>query len=164
VRLAGLVVAMLLLGACTGSEHDAASTGAKTETETRTSTDAGVLSRSEGRGKIIDNANLLDAGDRNGLTQELAEINRLGGPEVTVVLVRPTSGESMEQIGWAVAGRPSGKAVVLLANPDSAAVRVEGAIAPDAKARIASAMQQQLRAKQPAEAVRGAIAVLRGAS
>lgn len=155
---------MLLAGACTGQERDAASTDAPSVTESRTSTDAGVVSRSEGRGKIIDNANLLDAGDRNGLSQELAEINRLGGPEVTVVLVRPTAGESMEQIGWAVAGRPSGKAVVLLADPDSAAVRVEGAIAPDAKARIASAMQQPLRAGQPAEAVRGAIAVLRGAS
>jgi uncharacterized membrane protein YgcG len=175
LRLVLLGGALVLLAACKGKGDEAsmtvveneAVTATRSTTEVRMSSGVDVRTAStpgagEGTGKIIDDAGLIDAGEINAMSQELAEINRLGGPRVTMVLVRPTSGESMEQIGWALAGRPAGRALVLLADPGSGAVRIEGAVSPENKARIAVAMQQQLKTGKPTEALRGAIAILRG--
>lgn len=114
-------------------------------------------------GNIIDEAGALRPTQMRDLAMELRDLNQAGGPRMTVVLARPSSGESLEHLGWAVAGRPSGSDLVLMVDPEATTVRVEGALAPEQKARIATAMLDHLRAEQPAEAIRAAIAIVRDA-
>jgi hypothetical protein len=159
VRSLGLGGALLILAAC-----DSGGLGARAGVAAVDQTATADAQTSRGTGKIIDTVGAIKADQLNSLSQELAEINQVGGPQVTVVLVRPTSGESMEQLGWALAGRPTGKAVVLLTNPDTAMVRVEGALDPERKAQIAAAMQQQMRLRRPVYAIQEAINILRGAA
>ena len=166
MRLLALGGALLVLTACHDGQAGAGGHAKKTVTTTRISNEDGIggAGDSRGVGRIIDNVGAIKAEQMNGLSQELAEIDRLGGPRVTVVLVQPTSGESLEQLGWAVAGRPSGKELVLLIDPGAAAVRVEGALDPGRKAQVAAAMQQQLKLKRAGNAVEEAIEILRGTS
>ena len=173
MRLIGPVFALLILAACdSGKDESTGAAAARNQTVTHTKQTAseevgsghGDPLVSRGVGKIIDNVGAIKPERLNGISQELAEIDRLGGPQVTVVLVRPTSGESMEQLGWAIAGRPTGKQLVLLTDPETAVVRIEGALDSERKAQIAAVMQQQLTAKQPADAIQAAINILRGAS
>ena len=105
-------------------------------------------------GRIIDLADALAPADEASLSTRLREEQQADGRAVTVALVRPNSGDSLERVGWAVGGsRGPARPLLLLVDPASAQVRIEGDLQPEARAAVASAMQPDLRAGRVAAAV-----------
>lgn len=96
-------------------------------------------------GRVIDLAAVLTPAEQTALVQRLAKSG-----DVTVVIVKTGPAQSLEQIGWAV-GRPG--SLLLLLDPESRKVRVEGELSPEAKAAVASAMSADLSAGRVAAGV-----------
>jgi hypothetical protein len=111
-------------------------------------------------GTIIDQANALEPKDMQALAEEFAKHEEAGGPRMTLIMVRPTARESIEQLSWAVAGQPGQNGVTLLVDVDKAVVRIEGPFPPERKAAVASAMRADLVAKRYPEAARAALAAV----
>lgn len=96
-------------------------------------------------GRVIDLAAVLTSAEKTALAQRLGS-----SADVTVVIVKADPAQSLEQIGWAV-GRPG--SLLLLLDPQSHQVRVEGELPPAARATVASAMSADLAAGRVAAAI-----------
>ena len=97
---------------------------------------------------VIDNADLLDPAGEGRVAAKVRSVSAQLQRPLLVVLVRPAEGQSLEQLGWATrgAGSPGGP-MLLIADPDSAAVRVEsgGDFPPEKSAAVARAISPDLR-------------------
>jgi uncharacterized membrane protein YgcG len=103
----------------------------------------------QAKGRVIDTADVLSPDEEKAIAARLAS-----GRLIFVVTIVPSGGDSMERIGWAVSNSAAAtKPLLLLIDPKQSSVRIEGELAPEAKAAVASAMQPGLRAGKVAEAV-----------
>lgn len=116
---------------------------------------AGDAAAAHQRGRVIDLADALGPAEEEALTRRLAGTQQAGRRTVMVILIEPNGGQSLEQVGWAVGGNNGGSssAVMILANPKTRQVRVEGDLKPEARAMVAAAMQEGLTAGRIAQAV-----------
>jgi len=112
------------------------------------------------RGRVIDPAEALASAEKEAIAAKLAALEARSGQRVVVVAVSPGTGESMEQIGWAVSGDQAKGPVMMLVDPRRDTVRLEGPISPQRRARIAGAMQGALKADKVADAILAGIGVL----
>jgi len=105
--------------------------------------------KASSRGRVIDTAQVLSDLEEKAIVDRLAALRETRGLSVVVVTLEPSSGDSMERIGWAVGGQNPAKgntrALILLVDPKLSTVRIEGALSPEQRADIAGAMQGDLR-------------------
>ena len=102
---------------------------------------------------VVDSAEALSADEERVIGDRLARGQEADGRSVIIVTVRQGKDESLERVGWAAnAGRPGGP-FLLLVDPNTRQVRVEGDLAPEGRAAVAAAMQADLRSGRVASAV-----------
>jgi uncharacterized membrane protein YgcG len=111
-------------------------------------------------GRVLDLAGVLVPAERDALADRLGREQRADGRSVVVVIVRPADGTSLEQLGWAVAGRGAVVPYLLLIDPTRGQVRIEGDLAPEGKAVVVRAMQPGMQAKRYAVAVNAGLTAL----
>jgi hypothetical protein len=103
--------------------------------------------------QVIDLADALTPSEEQSLARQLSGLKLAGGRTVTIILIEP-QGQSLEQVGWAVGkGLTSARPIMILADPATRKVRIEGELPPEAKAQVAAAMQQGLAAGRAGKAV-----------
>lgn len=115
------------------------------------------------RGRVIDTADMLTDAEEQSVAGRLARLEARSGRKVTLVTIRPTDGDSMERIGWAVGGASGAGPLLMLVDADRRAIRIEGDLAPERKAAVAGAMQPGLRGEDLPSAVEAAAKVLEAA-
>jgi hypothetical protein len=104
-------------------------------------------------GRVIDLAEALTPAEMQSLSVRLSKLQQTVGRAVMVILIEP-QGQSLEQVGWAVGkGVASRRPVMILADPATRQVRIEGELSPEAKAQVAVAMQEGLKAGRAGQAV-----------
>ncbi|GLR47409.1 TPM domain-containing protein [Sphingomonas astaxanthinifaciens] len=110
----------------------------------------------QAKGRVIDTAQVLSPAEEQAIAARIA-----GGRSIFVVTLVPAGGDSMERIGWAVSNSSAAnRPLLLLVDPRQAAVRIEGELAPEKKAAVASAMQADLKAGKAAAAIGRGLDVL----
>ena len=128
----------LLVAGC-GGEHDGSAGSAEPQ----------PAARAAQSGRIVDLAGALPPQEKAALASRLAD-SRL----VTVVIVETGKAQSLEQIGWAVGGSGGDRrSTLVLIDPETRQVRLEGELAPEEKAAVASAMRDDLVAGRVAAAL-----------
>lgn len=82
-------------------------------------------------GRVVDQANLLDASARDGLEARLAAHEAAGGDQVVVVTLTSLDGESIEEYGvglgrhWGIGREGKDNGVLLIVAPEEREVRIE---------------------------------------
>src|SRR3546814_249152 len=82
-------------------------------------------------GRVVDQANLLDASARDGLEARLAAHEAAGGDQVVVVTLTSLDGESIEEYGvglgrhWGIGQEGKNNGVLLIVAPEEREVRIE---------------------------------------
>lgn len=124
------------------------------ETDSTFMSDRVSGSRSQTGSRLLDTVGVLADDDAKAIAARLARGELATGRPVVVVTLVPQGGNSMEQVGWAISGDTVAKRTLLiLVDPKQRVVRVEGQLAAEAKAAIASAMQSDLRGNRVAAAI-----------
>jgi uncharacterized membrane protein YgcG len=114
---------------------------------------AGARAQGQG-GRIVDLADALSAAEEQALDRRLAGREKADGSRVMVVVIEPGKQQSLEQVGWAVGGGSAAKRpLLMLVDPASRRVRIEGDLGPERRAEVASAMQPGLAGGRVAEAI-----------
>lgn len=112
-------------------------------------------------GRVVDLAGTLKPAEKASLADRLASLQRADGRRVMVVVIDPGRAQSLEQVGWAVGGgQGAARPLLLLVDPASRRVRIEGDLQPPAKAAIAAAMQPDLAAGHVAAAIDRGLSML----
>lgn len=82
-------------------------------------------------GRVVDNAGLLQAADRQTLDQRLEALQRTSGPQLVVVTVPDLKGMTIEQLGlslgngWGIGDRKRNDGVLLIVAPNQRQTRIE---------------------------------------
>jgi len=124
-----------LTGACGQGE-------ALREADSTSSADTPQLVEVRTKGRVIDLAEAFTPEAERQMAAELTAAEQRTGRRVMLVTVSPTAGDSMERIGWAVRGAEKQSPVLLLIDPSTKAVRIEGELAPERKAAVAGAIRR----------------------
>ena len=98
------------------------------------------------RGRVIDLAVVFTPDHERRMAADLTTAEQRTGRKVMLVTVSPTAGDSMERIGWAVRGAEKQSPILLLIDPNTQAVRIEGDLPPERKAALAGAVRGGLAA------------------
>jgi uncharacterized membrane protein YgcG len=116
-------------------------------------------------GRIVDLAGTLKPAEEAALARRLAAQQQADGRPVMVVVIDPGREQSLEQVGWAIGGgQGAARPLLLLVDPASGRVRIEGDLQPPAKAAVAASMQPDLAAGRVAAAIdRGLLMLERSA-
>lgn len=113
----------------------------------------------DGKGQVIDLAGALDPQEMQELAQRLAGTQRAEARPLIVVLIQPDGGQSLEQVGWAVGNGPAGdRSTIILVDPRTRQVRLEGDLDPARRAEVAAAMRDGLASGQVYQAITAGIA------
>jgi uncharacterized membrane protein YgcG len=133
------MVAPLLLAAC---EADPAAHVAP-----------GEAHASDQGGRIVDLAEALSEQEERAIADRLAA-QQADGRAVMVVVIQPDKHQSLEQVGRAVGGgaETTGR-LLLLVDPATRRVRLEGDLLAQQKAEVAAAMTDDLAAGRTAAAI-----------
>nr|WP_314446519.1 TPM domain-containing protein [uncultured Sphingomonas sp.] len=112
-------------------------------------------------GRVIDLAGVLTPAEKSALGQRVATLQQADGRPVMVVILETGKGQSLEQVGWAV-GAAAGDhgPLLLLLDPETGQVRLEGGLPAEGKAKVAAAMQPDLASGRPAKAIERGLAQL----
>lgn len=103
---------------------------------------------------IIDQANVLSVADKVSLEARSTAVAETVGRKLTVVLLRPADGQSLEQVSWAIAPKAGpGGPLLLVVDVETGAVRVDGAHDPAGAAAIARAISGEVKAGRVAAGV-----------
>ena len=114
--------------------------------------------RVESKGRVIDVADVLTPRDEQHIAGLVSAFESRGGRKLVVLTVRPSSGDSMERVGWAVSGPQS--PLMMMIDPEQGSVRFEGSLPPERKAMVAGAMQGPIKSGRIAHAVAVGIGLL----
>jgi uncharacterized protein len=82
-------------------------------------------------GRVVDEANIIDAGTRAQLTQKLADLESKSTDQLVVVTLRSLQGTSIEDFGvqlgrtWQIGQRGKNNGVLLIVAPNERKVRIE---------------------------------------
>ncbi|WP_300973952.1 TPM domain-containing protein [Sphingomonas sp. LHG3406-1] len=111
-------------------------------------------SPNDGGGRIIDLAGVLTPAEKLALDRRVAHERQADGRAVLFIVLKADEAQSLEQVGWAV-GRSIGasRPIIVLIDPASRQVRVEGDIRLEDKAAVAAAMRDDLATGKIAQAV-----------
>jgi hypothetical protein len=104
--------------------------------------------------KVIDQANVLSPDEKASLDRRLAQVAGRAGRKMTVVLLRPEGGQSLEMVAWAIAPRsePSGP-VLLVVDVGTGSVRVDGISDPTLAVAVARAIGPDVRGGRVASGI-----------
>ncbi len=106
----------------------------------------GVRPHDQG-GRILDLAGVLEPADKLALGRRLAFEQQADGRAVMVIIMEAGKEQSLEQVGWAVSGASGATGpFLMLIDPTSRQVRLEGSLRPEQKAAVAAAMRDDLAA------------------
>jgi hypothetical protein len=135
---------LLLLGGCHAEQREGRGTD---------EANAVAAASADKNGRVIDLADVLTPAEEQSLAARCARLSADSGRTLTVILIQP-EGQSLEQVGWAVgSGSGANRPIMILADPMTRQVRIEGELPAEAKARIAAAMQEGLKAGRAGLAV-----------
>jgi uncharacterized membrane protein YgcG len=136
----------LLVAGC-GGERDSAVGAADTVERQR----VGALDQG---GRIVDLAGVLAPAEKLALGRRLALQQQADGRAVMVIILEAGKRQSLEQVGWAVggAGGATGPFLILI-DPATRQVRLEGSLGLEQKAAVAAAMRDNLAAGRLAAAI-----------
>jgi len=82
-------------------------------------------------GRVVDEANVLDAGTRAALTEKLAAVEAKSGDQLVVVTLKSLQGTSIEDYGyqlgrhWSIGQKERNNGALLLVAPNERKVRIE---------------------------------------
>ncbi|UUR09209.1 TPM domain-containing protein [Sphingomonas glaciei] len=103
---------------------------------------------------VIDQAKVLSAADKASLARRIVEIAEATGRKLTIVLLRPAEGQSMEQVTWAIAPKAGTEGpMMLVVDVGSGSVRVDNLSDPAQSAAIARAISPEVKAGRVASGV-----------
>jgi uncharacterized membrane protein YgcG len=105
-------------------------------------------------GRIVDLAGVLAPAEKLALGRRLALQQQADGRAVMVIILEAGKRQSLEQVGWAVggAGGATGPFLILI-DPATRQVRLEGSLGLEQKAAVAAAMRDNLAAGRLAAAI-----------
>jgi uncharacterized membrane protein YgcG len=104
---------------------------------------------------VVDEASVLSASEKASLVQRGAAVSRAIDRKLTVVLLRPSEGDSLERVTWAIspAAGAEERPLLLVVDVDTGAVRVDGASSAGRAAAIAGAVRNEVKAGRYAAGV-----------
>lgn len=96
---------------------------------------------------VIDQAGVLSGAEKGRIEQRSAAVSQAIGRKLTVVLLRPSHGDTLERVTWAISpGQGADRPLMLVVDVGSAAIRVDGATDAAAAAAIAAAVRDEVKA------------------
>jgi uncharacterized membrane protein YgcG len=112
-------------------------------------------------GRIVDLAGALDPAEKLALGRRLALQQQADGRAVMVIILKAENGQSLEQVGWAVSGSGGATSpLLILIDPTSRQVRLEGDLRLEHRAAVAAAMRDDLAAGRLRAAIDGGLSRL----
>jgi uncharacterized membrane protein YgcG len=92
------------------------------------------------RGSVIDPSNSLGEADKQAIKARLDALKAATGRVLVVIIATPSKGDNLERIGFAVSSSATKSGpLLMIVDPKSGQVRMEGYLAPDKRAMVAAA-------------------------